>query len=80
MQILLRPSPSSQTYLKIHLQATMYARSFSLLVLAALAVIGSMAEAAIAPTFDLEKRKFCFTPSCCVPYCLDPKYVAPAQQ
>ncbi|KAF9306938.1 hypothetical protein BGZ74_001562, partial [Mortierella antarctica] len=57
----------------------MYARSFSLLVLVALAVIGSMAEASVAPTFNLEKRKFCFTESCCVPGCLDPKYVTPEQ-
>ncbi|KAG0025878.1 hypothetical protein BGZ81_006797, partial [Podila clonocystis] len=77
---LLPPSPTSQTYLKIHLQATMYVRSFSLLVLAALAVIGSMAEAAVAPTFNLEKRKFCFTDDCCVPQCKDPKYVTPVQQ
>ncbi|KAG0085491.1 hypothetical protein BGZ93_000648 [Podila epicladia] len=55
----------------------MYARSFTLLVLATLAVIGSMAEASIAPTFNLEKRKFCFTDSCCVPACKDPKYVTP---
>ncbi|KAF9170708.1 hypothetical protein BGX21_004680, partial [Mortierella sp. AD011] len=51
--------------------------SFSILFLAALAVVVSMTDASPAPTFNLEKRKFCFHANCCVPGCTNPELVVP---
>ncbi|KAF9992025.1 hypothetical protein BGZ79_003619, partial [Entomortierella chlamydospora] len=51
--------------------------SFSILLLAALAVVVSMTDASPAPTFNLEKRKFCFHADCCVPGCTNPELVVP---